>query len=78
MRPDPVSAPADATVAEIFEHYVLPTRHSAFPLADEAGRPAGLVTLGSLRTVPPGRRQTVRAAEVACPMDWRTDGWSVW
>lgn len=68
MTPDPVTAPADATVAEILDGYVLRTRHSAFPLRDARGRPAGLVTLGRLRTVPPEQRGTVRAAEVACPM----------
>jgi len=68
MTPDPVTAPADATVAEILDRYVLRTRHSAFPLHDAAGGPAGLVTLGRLRTVPAEQRATTRAADVACPM----------
>ena len=68
MTRDPVTAPADASVAEILDGYVLRTRHSAFPLIDPTGRPAGLVTLGRLRTVPAERRAAVPAAEVACPM----------
>jgi hypothetical protein len=31
MTPDPVTAPADATVAQLLDDYVLATRHSAFP-----------------------------------------------
>ena len=69
MTRDPVTAPAEATVSEILDDYVLRTRHSAFPLEDAAGRPAGLITLGRLRTVPPAGRATVRAGEVGCPMD---------
>jgi Zn-dependent protease/CBS domain-containing protein len=68
MTPDPVTAPAEASVAEILDDYVLRTRHSAFPLRDATGAPAGLVTLGRLRTVPPERRVAVRAADVASPM----------
>lgn len=69
MTRDPVTAPAEATVSEILDDYVLRTRHSAFPLEDAAGCPAGLITLGRLRTVAPAARATVRAAEVACPID---------
>ena len=69
MTPRPVTAPADATVAELLDDYVWRTRHSAFPLRDAAGRPAGLVTLGRLRDVRPEQRDRVRVADVACPMD---------
>lgn len=69
MTPDPVTAPADASVAQLLDDYVLATRHSAFPLRDRTGRVAGLVTLNRLRTVPPARRDVVPVAEVACPLD---------
>src|SRR5690606_14465213 len=45
MTRDPVTAPAEATIAEILDGYVMATRHSAFPLRDHAGRITGLVTL---------------------------------
>ena len=69
MTRDPVTAPAEATVSEILDDYVLRTRHSAFPLEDATGHPTGLITLGRLRTVPPGARATVRAGDVGWPMD---------
>lgn len=69
MTRDPVTAPADVTVAQLLDDYVLATRHSAFPLRDRAGRIAGLVTLNRLRGVPADRRDTVRATAVACPVD---------
>lgn len=69
MTPDPLTAPADANVAELLDDYVLRTRHSAFPLRDATGRLAGLVTLSRLCTVPPERRAVARVAEVACPME---------
>lgn len=69
MTPDPLTAPADANVAELLDNYVLRTRHSAFPVRDATGRLAGLVTLDRLRTVPPERRVGTRVAEVACPME---------
>lgn len=69
MTPDPVTAPPDASVAELLEDYVLRTRHSAFPLRDATGGLAGLVTLRRLRRIPPDRRTATRVADVACPMD---------
>lgn len=69
MTPQPVSVPADATVATVLERYVLATRHSAFPIVDDDGRPAGLITLDRIRSVPPDRREATRAVDVACPME---------
>lgn len=40
---------------------------TAFPLRDFDGRPAGLLTLGQLAAVPPGRRDSTRLSEVATP-----------
>jgi Zn-dependent protease/CBS domain-containing protein len=69
MTPDPLTAPADANVADLLDDYVLRTRHNAFPVRDATGRPVGLVTLSRLRTVPPDRRGVTRVAEVACPVE---------
>lgn len=69
MTRDPVTAPADATIAELLERYVLATRHSAFPLRDRSGAIVGLVTLNRLRGVPPDQRGNVHVRDVACPVD---------
>jgi CBS domain-containing protein len=41
---------------------------TAFPLRDFDGRPAGLLTLSQLATVPADRRESVRLSEVATPI----------
>lgn len=68
MTPDPVCAPAWLSVADLLDDYVLATRHSAFPVVDHAGRPAGLVTLQRVRQVPTGERSAVMVTAIACPM----------
>lgn len=68
MTPDPVTAPDYITVRSLLEEYVLRTRHSAFPLVDFDGRPAGLVTLAQVRSVPSERRDDTRVRDVACPL----------
>ncbi|MET7402280.1 site-2 protease family protein [Dactylosporangium sp. NPDC005572] len=67
MTPDPVTAPADLTVADFVDHELREARHSAIPLVDESG-PAGLVTLARLRRVPPQQRASTRLRDAACPM----------
>lgn len=69
MTPDAVTAPNYITMARLLDDFVLRTRHSAFPLVDFDGRPAGLVTLGQLRTVAPDQRDEVRVRDAACGMD---------
>lgn len=69
MTADPVTAPAHITVASLLDDYVLRTRHSAFPLVELDGRPAGLVTLDQVRGVPARDRDEVRVADVACSRD---------
>lgn len=69
MTPAPVTAPADITVASLLDDYVLRTRHSAFPLVDADGRPAGLVTLTQVRGVARDERDEVLVHTVACSRD---------
>jgi CBS-domain-containing membrane protein len=44
-------------------------RFSTYPLTDEAGRLAGLVTLNRIRALAPERRATSRLRDIACPAD---------
>ena len=52
MSRDPVTVPAQATVAEVIDRYVRPTRFSAFPVVDGAGRLAGLATVRRMAMLP--------------------------
>lgn len=67
MTPEPVTAPADITVAELLDGYVFRSRHSTFPIVDSGGRFAGLVTLSRVKLVPPDERQATRVSQIACP-----------
>lgn len=51
MSPNPVSVPADLTLAEAVDEYFLRYDHSAFPVDDE-GRTIGLLTLRAVRQIP--------------------------
>lgn len=68
MTTDPVVGPSWLTVAAFLESYVRPHRCSAFPLRNLDGTPAGMVTLGRLRTVPVRQRPTTRVETVMCPL----------
>jgi Zn-dependent protease len=69
MTRDPESVPGDITVAELVEHYVLGSRHSAYPLVDRVGAPLGLITLDRVRSVPAPARSSARVAEAAFAID---------
>jgi Zn-dependent protease/CBS domain-containing protein len=68
MTPEPVTVPADVTVAELLDDYVFRNRHSTFPVIDTQGRFAGLVTLSRVKLVPPAERGTTRVSQIACPV----------
>ena len=68
MTPDPVTVPCETTVDVVLHDYVLAHRCSSFPVVDDAGAPAGLVTLGRLRTVTPARRATTPVSQIAWPL----------
>ena len=51
MVPDPVTVPADASVAELIDDVFLPTRHTAFPVV-KRDRPVGIVSFRDALAVP--------------------------
>jgi CBS domain-containing protein len=69
MSPDPAVAPPDITVDAFLDRYVFPSRYSTFPLVGPHGEPAGLVTLGRVKRVPPDERRSTTVGEVACPVE---------
>lgn len=66
MTAEPEVAPSDLSVEEFLDDYLMRSRHSAFPLTGDGGRPAGLVTLNRVKEVPRGARETTRVADIAC------------
>ena len=52
MSRAPVVVPASATVADVIERYVLPTRLSAFPVVGTDGRLLGLATVRRMADLP--------------------------
>ncbi len=69
MTADPITVRNDLNVDEVLHDYVLARHCSTFPVLDDSGRLAGLVTLGRLRSVPPARRATTRISEIAWPVE---------
>jgi Zn-dependent protease/CBS domain-containing protein len=69
MSPDPVTAPADITVAQFLDDYVFRHRFSTFPVVDREGRVVGLATVNRVKTVPPMERASMRLGEMATPID---------
>ncbi len=68
MTADPITVRDDMSVDEVLHDYVLARHCSSFPVLDGAGRLAGLVTLGRLRSVPPSHRTSTRVSEIAWPV----------
>jgi Zn-dependent protease/CBS domain-containing protein len=69
MTPDPMTAPASMTVEDLLASDLIRHRHSTFPLTEDGGPPAGLVTFTQIRSVPPAQRATTRLRDIACPID---------
>lgn len=69
MSADPTVAPRSLSVDQFLEDYVFPHRFSTFPLTEDGGRPAGLVTLNRVKAVSADRRASTPIHEVACPVD---------
>jgi len=68
MTPDPIVAPADATVADLLDRFVYPNRCSTFPLVDHAGTVVALMTLTRMKRVPPEHRAATPVMSVAAPL----------
>ena len=68
MTADPHTAPADITVEDFIQRYVLGDRHSAYPVADRGGSIIGLITLAQLRGVAPSQRAATLVREAAMPL----------
>ena len=68
MTADPHTAPADITVEDFIQRYVLGDRHSAYPVADRDGSIIGLITLAQLRGVAPSQRAATLVREAAMPL----------
>jgi CBS domain-containing protein len=67
MTPRPETVPADTTVADLVEQYVLRRRHSTFPVLD-GDRLAGVVTLRRVKQLPPSHRTGALVRDIACPL----------
>ncbi|WP_327047336.1 site-2 protease family protein [Microbispora sp. NBC_01189] len=67
MSRHPITAQPDETVAGLIDRLVLRHHLSTYPLVDDDGRFAGLVTLGRIRAVDPARREATPLREIACP-----------
>ncbi len=68
MTANPHTAPADITVEEFIQRYLLGDRHSAYPVADRDGSIIGLITLAQLRDLPASQRAATMVREVAIPL----------
>jgi CBS domain-containing protein len=68
MTSHPHAAPADITVEDFIQRYLLGDRHSAYPVADRDGSIIGLITLAQLRGIPPSQRTSALVREVAIPL----------
>jgi CBS domain containing-hemolysin-like protein len=64
-----VQAPGDNSVDEALHGYVLSSRHSTFPIHDNAGRLIGLLTMAALKRVPPGDRSSTLIRDISCALD---------
>ena len=65
MTSDPVTVPVGLSLADFVEEVVYRTRHDTYPVVDGAGRPRGLVAVGSLSTRPREAWPSTAVMEVA-------------
>lgn len=69
MTAHPYTAPAQVTVEDFIEQYLLGDRHSAYPVEAPDGSISGLITLAQIRQVLPSRRSETLVGEIAVPLD---------
>lgn len=68
MTPEPMTVPAAMTVRQFMDDYLLRHRHTAFPVTDYDGTPAGLVTLDRIRAVQPTGQEDTRIGDIFVPL----------
>ncbi|MGW5172670.1 site-2 protease family protein [Streptomyces nodosus] len=68
MTPEPLTVPADTTVADFLTDARWRYRHSAFPVTDDNGDPVGLVTLEGARKVPGTDASAATVREAMVPL----------
>ncbi|MFN0027093.1 MAG: site-2 protease family protein [Acidimicrobiales bacterium] len=69
MTPHPQVAPGWITVDDFIEHYLLGSRHSAYPVENHDHHTVGLVTLAQLRAIPRHERASTTVADAAMSLD---------
>ena len=67
MSREPLVVAAGATVAEVIERYVLPSRFSSFPVVDADGRMVGLATVRRMAELARERWATTSVRAAAAP-----------
>jgi Zn-dependent protease len=67
MTRDPLVVPVNATVADVIERYVLPSRFSAFPVVDADGRLVALATVRRMAGLPRESWATTPISSAAAP-----------
>ncbi|MGW5234412.1 site-2 protease family protein [Streptomyces nodosus] len=68
MTPEPLTVPADTTVADFLTDARWRYRHSAFPVTDDNGAPVGLVTLEGARKMPGTEASAATVREAMVPL----------
>ena len=69
MSAPPVTVPADITVADLVDGFILGRHHSAFPVVDTEGAPIGMAGLDQVRALPLQARPITLVRSVAEPID---------
>ena len=67
MVRDPVTVDADASVQQLMDEVFLPTRHTAFPVLDDGGRVAGIVSFRQALELPTTAWPTVPVRAIMLP-----------
>jgi Zn-dependent protease len=68
MSAPPVTVPADITVQQLVDDYVLGRHHSSFPVVDQNGNPIGLVGLQQVRRIPEAARRLTEVRAITQPL----------
>jgi Zn-dependent protease/CBS domain-containing protein len=68
MSAPPVTVPADITVQQLVDDYVLARHHSSFPVIDHTGELIGLVGLDQVRRIPEAARRLTDVRAITQPL----------